>query len=62
MLLKLLIYLEGNWKNICKTRVNIVPENAGVFDKDEEYSEFIEYEFTYKSRWQIYLLPLKIVI
>ena len=20
MLLKLLIYLEGNWKNICKTR------------------------------------------
>ena len=27
--------------------LNIVPENAGVFDKDEEYCEFIEYEFTY---------------
>ena len=23
MLLKLLIYLEGNWKNMCKTRANI---------------------------------------
>ena len=30
MLLKLLIYLEGNWKNICKTR-----GERNAFDADK---------------------------